>query len=232
MRGLVVVLVLLAAAGCAGTNETPPGSDARPSNELPMYGNVENTPARESIDRHEVLSSGRTRAQASMEAVRLGWDYHGAGDFATAMRRFNQAWLLDPDNGGAYWGFAVILIDRDNDFEGAKAMFERALALLPREAMLYNDYGKFLGRNGRPREALAPLLKSLELNPIRHEAHKDLSIAYLELNNHERALHHAQMAKHFGAEISSRFIRGLACIVEAEAQGAGPAEIESRCGDR
>lgn len=45
----------------------------------------------------------------SNRAARLGWEFLKKNDAKTAMKRFNQAWLLNPNNPQAYWGFGIIL---------------------------------------------------------------------------------------------------------------------------
>ncbi len=37
------------------------------------------------------------------------WEKLNAGDSTTAMKRFNQAWLLDPSNPQVFKGFAAVL---------------------------------------------------------------------------------------------------------------------------
>ena len=39
-------------------------------------------------------------------AVELGWSYFNRGDMDTALRRFNQALIADPDFAPAYFGIA------------------------------------------------------------------------------------------------------------------------------
>ncbi len=45
-----------------------------------------------------------------------------------AMRRYNQAWLLDPTNYEVYWGFGRVLIEQEK-FEAALAHLKKALEL-------------------------------------------------------------------------------------------------------
>ena len=78
---------------------------ATPINELPMYGGREKTPAMREADAQFVQDStadGTSREAASREMAQLGWQYFYRNDFSTAMKRFNQAWLLDPNDPEAY----------------------------------------------------------------------------------------------------------------------------------
>lgn len=67
-----------------------------PINELPMYGGM-----------HKPDVPKNT--ESSVGASKLGWKYFYNGDMATAMKRFNQAWMFDHDNPEAYWGFGLVL---------------------------------------------------------------------------------------------------------------------------
>jgi tetratricopeptide (TPR) repeat protein len=49
---------------------------------------------------------------ASMAFVDQGFSLYQQNDNENAMRRFNQAWLLNPDNSEVYWGFSVIAHDK------------------------------------------------------------------------------------------------------------------------
>jgi len=75
----------------------------------PEYGNVKKTKEQLEDDRtfiETVLKQDTTRRKGSEHLVGLGFNYLARGDMETAMKRFNQAWLLDPKNENAYWGLA------------------------------------------------------------------------------------------------------------------------------
>lgn len=113
-----------------------------PINELPMYGHREKTPDQKLADQRYVetmTSDGRSRSEGAESAAKLGWNTYYAGDCARAMRRFNQAWLLDHDNQLALWGFAVIALERDNVTEAVQ-YFEMALQSGPENPVLLGDY--------------------------------------------------------------------------------------------
>lgn len=66
--------------------------------------------------------------------MKFGWQYFDEGDLKTAMKRFNQAWLLDEKNADVFWGFGnVSLVKRDP--KEAIEMFKKALELNPRHAI-------------------------------------------------------------------------------------------------
>ena len=89
-----------------------------PINELPMFGGYEKTAAQVDADERflqTVLPSfAGDRAAAAEHFAQVGWNLYYGDDRSTAIKRFNQAWLLDPENAHALWGFAVICRERGN----------------------------------------------------------------------------------------------------------------------
>jgi tetratricopeptide (TPR) repeat protein len=55
--------------------------------------------------------------------------YMAKGDYDYAMRRYNQAWLLNPDSYKPYWGFGRAMLARGS-FEEALPNFEKARLLI------------------------------------------------------------------------------------------------------
>jgi tetratricopeptide (TPR) repeat protein len=81
---------------------------------LPMYGQPkiarpENLKkADEAFIRDSTLRFGNRQAGSNTLAAQ-GWAAVRARDNDLAMRRFNQAWLLNPKNYNAFWGFGAVL---------------------------------------------------------------------------------------------------------------------------
>ena len=116
---------------------------------LPMYGDAEKTAEQIQADKTYLdYMDARfdDRRAASKTAARAGWNYWYAGDWQTAMRRFNQSWLLDPDNFDAYWGYVVIL-GVQGKYRESSDMGDIALDLEPRNHKLLCDvaysYGNY-----------------------------------------------------------------------------------------
>lgn len=126
-------------------NEIP--TSEIPINELPMYGNIERTQEQIDIDNKfiKAVTANQSREDASKEAVSLGWQYFDKGDLKTAMKRFNQAWLLDPQNPKAYWGFGVILGSQAEEESSVEKldqsidMLEKAYKLMPQNFKVIVD---------------------------------------------------------------------------------------------
>ncbi len=76
-----------------------------------MYGHAKKKPYQLEADKaflERVDKEFSNRKEASEHYSELAWGYYEKGDLATAMRRFNQAWLLDSLNCQPYWGFGNI----------------------------------------------------------------------------------------------------------------------------
>jgi tetratricopeptide (TPR) repeat protein len=83
-----------------------------PINEIPMYGHVQKTDKLRKIDDEFIQTSIKefgNRKIASKEYVKFGWRYFYKFDFSTAIKRFNQSWLLDSTNVDTYYGFAAYM---------------------------------------------------------------------------------------------------------------------------
>lgn len=130
----LVFLPLLAAlfAGLLTACSSPPGP-TRIDN-LPMYGQP--TVPRPSVLRQadaafiETASSefGGNRQLASIAWADQAERFLDQGNFDFAMRRYNQAWLLDPNNYEVFWGFARVTAQQGKIPEALQHV-EKALQL-------------------------------------------------------------------------------------------------------
>ena len=120
-----------------------------PIDQAPMYGGMDRNAVPELKGADERLISDTTkhygsRQKASAAFIGNGFAYYQRDDLENAMRRFNQAWLLDPDNPEAYWGFASVLMDRGKHCD-AMGMIDRALSLTPPTYQgFYPDAGRIV----------------------------------------------------------------------------------------
>ena len=130
----------------------------------PEYGNIQKSDAMKREDDvfiSTALQSDTTVQKASDHLVRLGFTYLYRGDFETAMKRFNQAWLLDPKNENAYWGFGAIYFSF-GDYKEALNQFEKGLASrCPRNPR---------PRRRHPSRSSAPRLRPV--SPGQHRQHR------------------------------------------------------------
>jgi len=114
-----------------------------PINELPMFGGYEKTVVQVDADERflqTVLPSfAGDRAAAAEYFAQVGWNLYYGDDRSTAIKRFNQAWLLDPDNAHALWGFGVICRERGN-VQDALRYYRMALDAGSQDPRLLEEY--------------------------------------------------------------------------------------------
>jgi tetratricopeptide (TPR) repeat protein len=105
-----------------------------PINLLPMYGAPEVVKTDEQKKSDEVFIETATQSCGSRQKAAVvifyeGGRYLSEGDLDNAMRRFNQSWLLDPENYMSYWGYGKIFMKKLM-MEKSIGYFERSLLLI------------------------------------------------------------------------------------------------------
>jgi len=94
-----------------------------PDNSKPMFGNVQkSTKYKEADDKfiETVTKEYGTKDSALKAYVALGWRHLYKNDLETAIKRFNQAWLLNPNNPDPYYGFYAFEKLKDKDIDAAQ----------------------------------------------------------------------------------------------------------------
>jgi hypothetical protein len=119
------------------------------SNVLPKYGLQPKNEAQQAADRDFIAAVDEqykgNRKGASKDIAERGWQFLRQGKAEDAMRRFNQAWLLDGSNGFAVWGMAVIQGNRPGGRPEALALFAEAEEFVSGDLDFSVDYGLTLG---------------------------------------------------------------------------------------
>lgn len=111
---------LLLFAVCISCNLTA----QQPDNTKPMYGEIAKSAEVKAIDddfKKECIAKYKTLDSAAIAHVDFAWRYFYNNELGTAMKRFNQAWLLNNELPDPYFGFAA-LMDLKRD-ETASARF-------------------------------------------------------------------------------------------------------------
>lgn len=156
MKGIRTIIALVTAAivtGCATD------SGFRIDN-VPMYGQPEiKRPAFLKQADADFIEEASTKI-GSHEAASIVWynqgeKYMAQDNLDFAMRRYNQSWLLNPDNYQPYWGFARVMVAA-RQYDESFGYFERARqlidddcqkpALLTDLAVAYHDKANSLPR--------------------------------------------------------------------------------------
>jgi tetratricopeptide (TPR) repeat protein len=122
---------------------------------LPKYGSLQKTEKQLTTDQKfiaeiDTLYQGN-RTKAAADASNRGWQLLRQGNFNDAMRRFNQAWLLDSSNGHALWGMAAVLGGTGKLDEAVKFFIE-AERSIGNDIDFAADYARAVGILGAQRK--------------------------------------------------------------------------------
>jgi len=138
---LGVNLLIVAACACSVAG-------AQPINLLPKYGELPKNEAQKLVDAEFIALIDAQykgdRKKASGELADMGWQFLRQGKVDDAMRRFNQAWLLDHANGRALWGMANIQ-GGTKDPASALKLYVEAQALMERDIDFLVDQTRTIG---------------------------------------------------------------------------------------
>lgn len=193
-----------------------------PVDQQPMYGGQERTEAMKKADDEfleKVASMGYTRESGSAKSVELGWQYFFKGDIATAMRRFNQAWLLNSENGDVYHGFAVVTAERGGSLQEAERYFRMALTKAGVDPYVYVDYARLLNVHGRFDDALVQGQNAIAADPRTRNARIQISYSYYSKKDASNACYWGRQAKEHGDVIDPpNYVEGICEYAERAAE--------------
>ncbi|WP_343346745.1 tetratricopeptide repeat protein [Sphingomicrobium sp. XHP0239] len=116
---------------------------------------------------HQTPEDQRLLERAAMAAMKAGRD-DAAPLLERACASTAASWVVL--NGCA------VSSDRERDFAASTGFYQRAIALRPENATLYSNLGWSLMLQGRWREARAPLVKALVLEPRHARAQSNLDL--------------------------------------------------------
>ncbi|GAA4386129.1 hypothetical protein [Hymenobacter koreensis] len=194
-------------------------------NLLPMYGGARKPKRLQLADELFLATTDRNepnRAVAAKHFVKRGMDYFRAGDYATAMKRFNQAWLLDSTNADTYWGFGI-LRGSQGDYNESITLLSNSLKRQPDNQNLTADLAGTLLQRYDAFRANADLERSLALfelyvsrennasgNESRIPVYAALAMGYFRKQDYERAWQWTDRARQLNpAAVDPTFLRQL-----------------------
>ncbi len=103
--------------------------------------------------------------------------------FTRALAAAERAIALDPDLVHAYVVRGHLRARIQWDWRGARADFERALQLNPRDPDAHRDYARLLALLGVPDDALAHARQAVEIDPLSPRAWSSLGVLYISLGD-------------------------------------------------
>lgn len=139
---------------------SPLNALAQAKNELPLYGSAPKTPAEKAADEKfikEATGAAGSKEKAADHMIMRGQEALQKNDPVTAIKRFNQAYLLDEKNYRAYWGLGAAM-GQQRKFTEAISLIKRAEAINDKDARLVSDHGFALVSevvSSKPDQALA-----------------------------------------------------------------------------
>lgn len=127
------------------------------------------------------------------EAKGVGRRLEGAGDYAGALRVYDEALRREPSLSDLWSARAGVLM-RLRRIDEALTSSGEALRLNPCRAFLYKDHGQILFRMGQREEALGFFRRAVEIDPQRPGLRLHLAQALVQLERWEEARREALRA--------------------------------------
>lgn len=192
--GAIVLVAALTSAlpASAETVEVSPGvqvtkrSYKAPTNEQPFFGFADKSADEKAGDEKfvsAIIAATGTREKAFEEIAKRAWRALNTGKIHEAAVRFNQAFLISPEQSAVYHGFAVVAQFRFNDFDASDELFKIALRQRDPVKALRADYGRMLLIAKRPRDAEPVLEQAVKDAPDFGDAWTNLAVARFQNGN-------------------------------------------------
>jgi tetratricopeptide (TPR) repeat protein len=139
----LLVLAVVIVSGCVSTG---PMARGKGIDQEPMYGGMDrqSVPELKAADEKLIADASKgfgNRERASDAFVDQGVRYYQGDNLSMGMKRFNQAWLLNPSNPNVFWGFAIVYHDEGNNCK-AKEMIDRSISLNLSKPIALADGGR------------------------------------------------------------------------------------------
>ena len=141
-------------------------------------------------------------------AVELGWSYFNKGDTDIALKRFNQALILDPNFAPAYFGIGYVY-SVQNKLDLAIQNYRKSIEKDPTFSHSYSNLGLALLYSGKRKEALPSFKKALEIDPQNGDGHANIATYYFEAGDYSLAWKHIHLAQDYKAAVNPNFLRDL-----------------------
>jgi len=151
-----------------------------PINEQPFFGFAPRNSEQRAADANfvnAIIQAAGTREKAFEETTKRGWRAINSGRMGEAAQRFNQAFLLSPQQSGIYQGFAAVTLARFKDLDATEELFKIALKQPHPMKALNADYGRFLLIAKRPKDAQPVLEQAVKDAPDLADAWTNLAWA-------------------------------------------------------
>lgn len=208
---LLLFLLLLINIECLAQIECISGV-----NELPLYGEVEKCPQQleaDSLFLERVNQTFANRKGAIQYHIAEGWKYFYQNDYRSAIKRFNQAWLLDSLDAEIYWGFGNLL-GLQQKYEESLRFFDKSINLDSTNAKVWESastsYGNLFYQTKEEKylkEAIKYLKKSVQLDSLNSTAYAQLTSAYSYYTQLDSARKYLEITDQFDSTLINPELR-------------------------
>ncbi|MEO5737664.1 MAG: hypothetical protein ABIQ82_09420 [Variovorax sp.] len=223
-RNVITVGLLLALGLAAGARAAPL---APKPDELPLYGGVNRAqiPELKVADERfiaEVSAQYGSREKAARVWTEQGFMFYQKNNLDMAVRRFNQAWLLDPGNAEPYAGFASVLHDQGKICDAMRMMNEALKRNPPSFQGIYPDAARITTLCAVNDKALAPTaqeellgkaealyVKAEQIEPDKRYVYSSWATAYYWRGLYTRAWSMVARERAAGGQPADGFLRQL-----------------------
>ena len=185
---------------------------------LPRYGSKPKCPEQIEADRAFLASCDKqftSRKLASEHHTVAGWGFFEQRQLDTAMKRFNQAWLLDSTNADVYWGFASVLGMRQ-EFRASIPLFTKYLMLNPGKANAWEGLSTSYGQLFFQTKDVALLNKSIDalkncvkIDPTNARAYGQLAGCYSYFVQKDSARKYLALADRLNPQVVNPEVRKM-----------------------
>lgn len=191
----------------------------------PMYGGIDRSSNPELIDKDNQLIANATRTFGTREHacegyVERGFERYSENKLNKSMQRFNQAWLLNPENPYVYLGFGLLLNKKEQSCEATK-MFKLANEKGLEESGFLADYAYTsiqcaLLKEKNERQELFDVSNDLHNKaaqttnkPLRAYVYHSWARSYLLQNNFSKTKEMIDSSKSLGGKIDPALLQAI-----------------------
>jgi tetratricopeptide (TPR) repeat protein len=182
----LIFLFFIGLSSCKSFAQTP-------DNKKPMYGEVEKNESYKQVDqdfKKESLAQFGSIDSSVKVYIDHAWRYFYHNDLNTAMKRFNQVWLLDSQFADSYFGFAA-LMEMQQDKSQAERFYKMGLSKDVTKTRALICYKRIADCKEQLQDydgTIAAYEKILEINPNEVFALKKIGYFKMQTGNSEDAL--------------------------------------------
>ncbi|WP_158977991.1 tetratricopeptide repeat protein [Cellulophaga sp. L1A9] len=167
--------------------------DNKADNTIPMFGEIEKSKEQKETDAEFIQDCLKQfgSVDSSVNAqIDNAWRYFYNDDLETAMKRFNQAWLLNPEFPDSYFGFASLL-EMKNKTEEANRFYNLGIEKDKAKNRTEKCYQKIADCKEQLKD-ISGTIKAYEkialLNPNNSFAFKKIGYFQMQSNNTQEAI--------------------------------------------